>query len=91
MIEPQLLIISKITFIDFRKFSADFLRFILIVAQNIDCGYTLEPHRICFGSKISKQIGISKHTPVLLYKNRDEGGIQYMDMLSLCVITKHLI
>ena len=29
----------------------------LIFAQNIDCGYTLEPPRLCFGAKIRK-IGI---------------------------------
>ena len=40
-----------------------------IVAQNIDCGYTLEPpRRGCFGSKI-KKICIPQHTPVLLYKS----------------------
>ena len=50
----------------------------LIFAQNIDCGYTLEPprqggsvgtstHNLCFGAKIRK-IGIPLHTPVLLYK-----------------------
>ena len=46
-------------------------------AQNIDCGYKLEPSRRveavltstqnqCFGAKIRK-IGIPLHTPVLLY------------------------
>ena len=53
----------------------------LIFAQNIDCGYTLEPprrggsneyHNLCFGAKIRK-IGIPLHTPVLLYKS---GGIR---------------
>ena len=49
-----------------------------IFAQNIDCGYTLEPpprggvltstHNLCFGSKIRK-IGIPRQTPVLLYKS----------------------
>ena len=49
----------------------------LIFAQNIDCGYTLEPprlneavltstHNLCFGAKIRK-IGIPLHTPVFLY------------------------
>ena len=37
----------------------------LIIAQNIDCGYTLEPPR---RAKIRK-IGIPLHTPVLLYKS----------------------
>ena len=38
-------------------------------AQNIDCGYMLEPPRrnLCFGAKIRK-IGIPLHNPVLLYK-----------------------
>ena len=45
-------------------------------AQNIDCGYTLEPRRggsyeypqSMFWSK-NKKIGIPLHTPVLLYKS----------------------
>ena len=48
---------------------------VLIFAQNIDCGYTLElPHR----AKIRK-IGMPLYNPVLLYKR---GGIYYTDMLS---------
>ena len=48
----------------------------LIFAQNIDCGYTLEPPRrggsneypqSMFWSKNKKKIGIPLHTPVLLY------------------------
>ena len=64
----------------------------LIFAQNIDCGYKLEPprrgeavltstHNLCFGAKIRK-IGIPLHTPILLYKNRVQGGIHYTDMFS---------
>ena len=57
----------------------------LIFAQNIDCGYTLEPprlgHNLCFGAKIRK-IGIPVHTPVLLYKSGVQGRIHYMDMFS---------
>ena len=60
----------------------------LIFAQNIDCGYTLEPprrvtstHNLCFGAKIRK-IGIALHTPVLLYKSGVQGGIHYTDMFS---------
>ena len=47
-------------------------------AQNIDCGYTLEPprltstHNLCFRAKIRK-IGIPLHTPVLLYKSGVQG------------------
>ena len=56
---------------------------VLIFAQNIDCGYTLEPprHNLYFGAKIRK-IGIPMHTPVLLYKGGVQGGIHYMDMFS---------
>ena len=58
---------------------------LLIFAQNIDCGYTLEPprstHNLCFGAKIRK-IGIPLHTPVLLYKSGVQGGIHYTDMFS---------
>ena len=65
----------------------------LISAHNIDCGYTLEPHRqggsnenhnLCFGAKIRK-IGIPLHTPVLLYKSWVYGGIYFTDMFSLCL------
>ena len=49
----------------------------LIFAQNIDCGYKLEPpltstHNLCFGAKIRKT-GITLHTPVLLYKSGFKG------------------
>ena len=46
-----------------------------ILAQNIHCGYTLEPpqpltstHNVYFGSKIRK-LGVPVQTPVLLYKS----------------------
>ena len=54
-----------------------FFDIFLIFAQNIDCGYTLEPPRrggsneypqSKFWSKI-KKIGIPLQTPVLLYKS----------------------
>ena len=32
----------------------------LIFAQNIDCGYTLEPHNLCFRAKLRKKV----YTPV---------------------------
>ena len=52
----------------------------LIFAQNIDCGYTLEPpwrggsneYTLCFGAKIRK-VGIPPHTPVFLYKSGFKG------------------
>ena len=49
----------------------------LIFAQNIDCGYTLEPprHNLCFGAKIKKKIGIPLRTPVLLYKTVGFKGV----------------
>ena len=62
----------------------------LIFAQNIDCGYTLEPPRrggsykypqSMFWSK-NKKIGIPLHTPVFLYKSGVQGDIHYMDMFS---------
>ena len=64
----------------------------LTFAQNIDCGYTLEPprrdeavltstHNLCFGAKIRK-IGIPLHTQVLLYKSGVQGGIHYTDTFS---------
>ena len=52
------------------KKKSDFFIF-LIFAQNIDCGYKLEPQRRgnqYFGAKIGKT-GIPMHTPVLLYKS----------------------
>ena len=63
----------------------------LIFAQNIDCGYTLEPPcqggsyeypQSMFWSKIKKKISIPLHTPVLLYKSGVQGGIHYTDMFS---------
>ena len=60
--------------------------FFLILAPNIDCGYTLEPHRqggsneytqFMFWSKISiygiSINGIPLHTPFLLHKSRVKG------------------
>ena len=61
-----------------RKFSEIFFDIFLIFAQNIDCGYNLEPP-LCFGAKIRK-IGIPLRTPVLLYKCGVKGGIHCMDM-----------
>ena len=58
-------------------FQQKFFDIFLIFAQNIDCGYTLEPPRrggsneypqSIFGAKIRK-ICIPLHTPVFLYKS----------------------
>ena len=65
----------------------------LIFAQNIDCGYTLEPPRRGNCNKYPKsmywrenkkfKVDISLHTPVLLlYKSGVQGGIHFTDMLS---------
>ena len=77
----QYTVISKV--VKMKIFSRKILIFFLIFAQNIDCGYTLEPphrsnrlteavrtstHSLCFGAKIRK-IGIPLHTPVFLYKS----------------------
>ena len=62
----------------------------LIFAQNLDCGYTLEPHRrggsneypqSMFWSK-NKKTGIPLHTPVLPYKSGVRGGIHFTDVFS---------
>ena len=59
----------------------------LIIAQNIDCGYMLEPrrggsniltstHNLCFEAKIRK-IGIPLQTPDFLYKSGVQGGYTF--------------
>ena len=64
--------------------------FFNVFAQNIHCGYTLEPPRrggsneypqYMFWSK-NKKKGIPLHTPVLLYKRGVQGGIHFTDMFS---------
>ena len=66
----------------------------LFFAQNIDCGYTLEPprltstHNLCFGAKIRK-IGIPLHTPVLLYKRGVQRGINYKDVFMMADLSLH--
>ena len=61
-------------------FCRNFLLFFLIFAQNIDCGYELEPPsrggsneypqsmNLCFEAELRK-IDIPLHIPVLLYKS----------------------
>ena len=72
------------------NFQLKIFHIFLIFAQNIDCGYTLEPHvkavltsthNLCFRAKIRK-IGIPLHTPVLLYKSGVQWGIHYTDLFS---------
>ena len=59
------------------NFQKKIFNIFLILAQNIDCGYTLEPPRrggsneypqSMFGAKIRK-IGLPLQTPVFLYKS----------------------
>ena len=60
---------------------------VLIFAQNIDCGYTLEPphltstHNLCFGAKIRK-LGIPLHTPFCYIKVGFGVGTHFTDMFS---------
>ena len=74
-------------------FQKKILDIFLIFAQNIDCGYTLEPPRrggsnkypqSMFWSKNKKNryTSIPLHTPVLLYKSGVQRGIHYTDMFS---------
>ena len=56
--------------------------FIHIFAQNIDCGYTLEPPRQSLFWSKNKKICIPPHTLVFLYKSGVQEGIHYTDMFS---------
>ena len=73
------------------NFQQNIFDIFLILAQNIDSGYTLEPPRrggsneypqSMFWSKNIKKTGIPLHAPVLLYKSGVQGGIHYTDMFS---------
>ena len=73
------------------NFHGNIFDIFLIFAQNIDCGYTLEPPRrggsneylqSMFWSKIKKNRYIPLHTPVLLYKSGVHGVIHFTDMFS---------
>ena len=48
------------------NFQMKIFHMFLIFAQNIDCGYTLEPPQ----------------TPVLLHKRGVKGGVRYTDLFS---------
>ena len=79
-------------------FSRKFLICFLFFAQNIDCGYTLEPPQLdcgytseplCLGgsNEYPQSMFWSKHkktryTRVLLYKSGVQGDILIMDMFS---------
>ena len=67
-----------------------FIYIFLIFAQNIDCGYTLEPPRrgdsneyphSMFWSK-NKKIRYTPSYPSFEYKSGIQGGIHYTDMFS---------
>ena len=51
----------------------------LIFAQNIHCECTLEPHNVCFESKIRKN---TTANPSFLYKSGVKGGTHFTDMFS---------
>ena len=77
-------------FVKNEKFRLKMYNIFIIFAQNIDCGYTLEPPQgggsneypqSMFWSK-NKKKGIPLRTPVLLYKSGVQGGIHYTDMFS---------
>ena len=51
----------------------------MMFAQNIDCGYSLVAHNLCFGAKIRK-IGIALHS-----------GIYYTDMLCRWSLEMYLL
>ena len=63
--------------------------FLTVFAQNIDCGYTLEPpcragfnkYPHMFWSK-NKKNRKTLHTTVLLFKSVVSGGIHFTDMFS---------
>ena len=66
-----------------------------IFAQNLHCGYTLEPphrggltstHNVCFGSKIRK-LGIPLETPVVPYKI----GVQGLYITRTCFLDEKLL
>ena len=67
-----------------------FLYIFLIFAQNIDCGYTLEPPRRGVSNEYPQSMFWSKNkknkytlcTPVLLYKSGVQGGIHFTEMFS---------
>ena len=72
------------------NFHGNIFYIFLIFAQNIDCGYTLEPPQrggsneypqSMFWSK-NKKNRLPLHTPVLLYKSGVQGGIHFTDMFS---------
>ena len=66
-----------------RNFQLKFFDIFLIFAQNIDCGYTLEPPRRGGSNEYpqsmfwSKNKKIPLYTPILLYKSGVQGGIHY--------------
>ena len=71
------------------KFSRKKLILLIFFSQNIDCGYTLEPHHqavlssihnLCFGAK-TRKIGVPLHTPVLLCKMGYKGYTLHGDVI----------
>ena len=72
------------------NFQWKFFNIFLNFAQNIDCGYTLEPPRRRGSNEYPQSMFWSKNmknrytlaNPVFLYKSGVQGGILFMDMLS---------
>ena len=101
MVMPSLQKHAHATNIDFlalkfRNFQLKNFDIFLNFAQNIDCGYRIEPPRrggsneypqSMFWSK-NKKMGIPLHTPILLYKSGVQGGIHFMDMLAVNWVVK---
>ena len=73
-----------------KLFSRTILVFFLILAQNINCGYTLEPPRRGGSDEYPHSMSWSKNkkkwytsaAPVFLYKSGVQWGILFMDMFS---------
>ena len=71
-------------------FSRKKFDFFLIFAQNIDCGYSLEPPRQGCSKEYPQSMFWNKNKknrytpayPSLLYKSGVQGGINYTDMFS---------
>ena len=67
-----------------------FLDIVLIVAQNIDCGYTLEPPRRGGSNEYPQSMFWSKDkknrytpaNPIFLYKRGVKGGSLFIDLFS---------
>ena len=79
------------------NFQMKFFDIFLIFAQNIDCGYTLEPPQRGGSNEYPQSVFCSKNkkkcipqlTLVLLYKSGVQGGVRYMDLFFVMSSTTH--